>query len=282
MGTSAPPPGSDGGEGGGAPARNDPFDAVREAGFDEDTDWADLAAKVQYVDALTDPNRHFDTLENSLRQWGHLPEGASLSDMFSEEVDDDAEPEVSWGPPSQQQPQIIGYDAAGEPIFSAPPQQQSQQPQFDPQQFATTFEERLMSKIDQRIADGTQNVGRELLAQRMVDDVEAQMERAQQEHNLNDNESAYLWNNVRARLATANIENISQVRGIVEAEWQQIEQLANARAAALVDPSKRPPLTTDISGPAPSREAQQPGQDAFGSMMGETARRLGISPDSEY
>jgi hypothetical protein len=281
MGTSAPPPGSGGGEGGGAP---DPFAEIRQAGFDpENTDWNDLAAKIQYVDALTDPNRHFDTLENSLRQWGHLPEDASLSDLFTgeeEEVDEGP----AWQPPQPQgQPQIVGYDAAGEPIYSAPPQQyeQSQQPQWDPSQMET-FEQRLMSKIDQRINESTDNVGRELMAQRMVDDIEQQMERVAQAKNLNEQEAAYLWNNVRARIATSDIQNPAQVRGMVEAEWQQIENLANARAASLVDPSRRPPLTTDVSGPAPSREAQAPGTDAFGGMMGETARRLGISPSDEY
>jgi len=279
MSTEAPPPESGGGEGGGAP---DPFDAIRQAGLDPDSvDWADLAAKAEYVDALTDPNRHFDTLESSLRQWGHLPEGSNLSDMFASET----QPVPDEPPPWQQQqsqPEIVGYDAAGEPIFSQPPGQQNQ-PNFDPAQFAQQFEDRLLGQVDKRIQEQTTATQREIMAQRMVSDVEGQMEQVTQKYELSDQESAYLWNHVRSQLATMdNINDPRQVRGLVDQAWQQIDAITNARIAKMTDPSKRPPMTTGTEGPPPSREGQAPGQNAFEGMMSETARRLGLDGQGEY
>jgi len=273
MTTEAPPPGSDGGEGGGA--TDDPFAKIREAGLDPDSvDWADLAAKAQYVDALTDPNRHFDPLESSLRQWGHLPEGSSLSDMFAADAE-----EVEDTPPwvqSQQAPEIVGYDAAGEPVFSQPPGQQNQ-PNFDPAQFAQQFEDRLLKNVDKRIEERTTAQQRENMAQRMVNDIEGQMEQVTSKYELNEAESSYLWNHVRSQIVTMDVQDPRQVKGLVDQAWQQIDSIANARLARLTDPNaRRAPMTTDQSGPPPSRESQEPGQDAFGGMMQETARRLGL------
>lgn len=278
MTTEAPPPGSGDGEGGGAPP--DPFDAIRAAGLDPDTvDWADIAAKAQYVDALTDPNRHFDTLESSLRQWGHLPEGSSLSDMFSADADDDdANDTPPWQKP-QNEPQVIGYDAGGEPVYARPPGQQSE---FNPAEFAQQFEDRLLKNVDKRIEERSTAQTREIMAQRMVSDIEGQMEQVTQKYELNEGESAYLWNHVRSQLATMdNIQDPRQVKGLVDQAWQQIDAIANGRVAKLTDPNRKAPMTTDRTGPPPSRESPPPGTDAFGAMMNETATRLGLDGYTE-
>jgi hypothetical protein len=123
-----------------------------------------------------------------------------------------------------------------------------------------------------------------MTAQRMVSDIEGQMEQVSQKYELTDAESSYLWNHVRSQLATMdNVNDPRQVKGLVDQAWQQIDSIANARLAKLTDPNaKRPPMTTDQSGPPPSREGQAPGQNAFEGMMSETARRLGLDGQGEY
>lgn len=264
MSTNEPTPESGGGE---AP---DPFAPLRDAGFDPDnTNWAEVAAKASYVDALTDPNRHMDTLENSLREWGHLDEGQSLSDFFA-----DDEPEPTPMSPQQQPGGIIGYDVDGDPIYSAPPQQFQQppaQPQFDPQ----AMEQRIMDMVKEANA----NTQREVMATQMARDLEVQMESAKSQYNLNDEESAFLWSNVRDRIANMNIVDPSQMRGIVDQSWKQIDALANARLARIAQEAGQRPQTTDMTGPAPTGDAGVPGGSTWSEMMGETARRLGMQPE---
>lgn len=264
--------GPEGGDGAGAPAP-DPYAPLREAGFDPDaTDWAEVAAKAAYVDALTDPNRHFDTLEGSLREWGHLEEGQGLADLFGPPS---GPPEPSWGSPGEQQSQgdrrIIGYDPDDQPIYSAP--SQPVQPEFNPQ----ALEERLLSRVQEEIRGATDRTRQEMAANQMALDLEHQMEQAKTSNGLTDEEANFLWSNVRNKIGSMQgLTDASQIQGIVDQEWQRIEALATARLQRIAAQQGNAPRTTQSNGAPPVDNGQQTGESPWDSMMRSTANRLGI------
>lgn len=259
----------------------DPWSGAKEAGFDPaNTDWNAVAEGMQYLQALQDPNQHYDVLERSLQAWGHLPQGQSLSDVLGARG---PQPPGQPAPAPQAQPQqgeFLGWDPEGNPIWDelAPqmygPQQPPGQPGLDPSQ----LEERIIKRMREEVLPEHNS---EVQSQLLARDLDSQMQTLIADKGLSEGDAGFLWQYVVNALQ-ANDQNIGpqELRGFVQARYNELEQFANQRMGQVFQQQEKAPQTTPPAGleAAPEGPNRQPGEDWIAQAVRRTGDRLGVNP----
>lgn len=223
-----------------APSAPDPWQPWQQAGFAPDQNPYELRTQLDWVQAITDENRHESELERSLREWGHLPEGVSLQEMKQwAQQQAQARQDPFGGMQPQQQPQYLGQ----QPEYADP----YQQPVLDPAQLRQGVE----SILEQRLAQERQNFEQQLAAQRLQDDLARQFERVSTQHSLSDIDRARLAREVDYRLRTGEIQNQEQLAKVTETAWKELAEWRAQAVAQAVQAQQGAPRTMTPTGATP-------------------------------
>lgn len=215
-----------------------------------------------WVGELTNPETHETALESALRQWGHLGDDESLQDLIA--YRDSIRQE-------QQDPfsRLIGDE---EPEFPSPEQQNPyEQNLIDPYELREVWQRDMQQVMEQE----RQQMQQQMQTERLVQDLQGQLEKVSADQGLDEDEKAFLWEAATTKLVNQQVD-LQDVPQLMSQTWNQIDSLYQKRVARSAKSVNDGPRT---SVPAAGAPADAPQGRGIQSALARTAERLGIQPE---
>lgn len=248
----------DGGEG----VSGASWEAWEKAGIDPgELNPYEVRQYVDWVSELTAADSHEATLEQALRRWGHLGDDESLSDLMAIRDQIRAEREDPFaGYVDQQYYEPYGqsedYGAYG------------QDSGIDPYQLRDVWR----ADMQQEMAREREALQQQIQTERLVSDLQSQLDRVSNENGLDEPEKAFLWESAIARLQNQQVD-LDEVPHVMQSTWDQIDTLYQKRMARAATSSNAGPAT---SSPPAGVPGDAPAGRGIQSALARTAERLGI------
>jgi len=255
--------------------QSDPWASARAAGFDpEQTDWDAVAQGLGYLNDLSNPDMHKQVVERSLHEWGHLPENMTLDDIVA--ANQPAPPGQAQSAQANPFPtEPYGYTVDGDPIWHNPQQQppQAQNIEFDPEEFKQQIETEMREKLLPE-AEG------KMQAQMIARDLDTQMAALVGDKGLNEQDTAFLWDYVTAKLERTDELGPRDIEGYIGARYKELESFSANRMGEMVKEQMDAPNTVpqQSSGEVGQELQRQPNRNWIQSAVEQTGRRMGIDP----
>lgn len=243
------------------------WDAWEKAGIDpSEMNPYEVRQYVDWVSELTAADSHEATLEQALRQWGHLGDNESLQeimqirDSLRQERDD---PFVGY---SQEPEYGEQYDQQYDQQFA--PQQD---PSIDPYQLRDIWRADMQEEFQRE----RQEMQQQIQTERLVSDLQGQLDNVANSNGLEEGEKAFLWEAAVSRLQNNQVE-LEDVPSLMTDTWNQIDSLYQKRMARAATSTNSGPST---SSPPSGVPGAIQGNRGIASAVARTAERLGIPQD---
>lgn len=247
-----------------APPQSDPWAPWQQAGFAPDQNPYELRQHLDWVQAITDENRHEAELERSLREWNHLPEGVTFAEMKAAAQQLAASRQ---DPFAQQQPQYAPEPQNPyQPGYEDPNAYQQPQPGVDPNQLRQVWQQ----DMQQILAQERQQFEQQMAAQRIQDDLTRQMERVAGQNNLTDADRTWVGREMNRRLQTGEVQNPQQLATLVEDVWKELADYRQQAVASVLSAQNGAPRTLTPTGATPGNVP--PPMGIKGAMANMAAR----------
>ena len=226
---------------------------------------------VDWVSELTSADSHEATLEQALRQWGHLGDDESLQeimqirDSLRQERDDPfaayaqqpQDPYAYGNPYEQQDPYGAQY---GQPDSGV-----------DPYQLRDIWRADMQEELQRE----RQEMQQQIQTERLVSDLQGQLDHVANDNGLEEGEKAFLWEAAISRLQNNQVE-LQDVPSLMTDTWSQIDSLYQKRMARAATSTNAGPST---SAPPAGIPGDVQGGRGIQSAVARTAERLGIPQD---
>lgn len=219
---------------------------------------------VDWVGELTSNDTHEQALENALRQWGHLGEEESLQDLLSLRDQMRQQQEDPFGR------LVGGEDEGGE-------YEGFEEPGYQEQNLIDPYELREVWQRDmqQQLAQERQAMQEQIQTERLVQDLQGQLEHVASDQGLDEDEKAFLWEAATQKLINRQVD-VSDVPNLMDQTWKQIDALYQKRVARVAKASDGQPRT---SVPPAGVPGDGPGGRGLSQALAKTAEALGIQPE---
>lgn len=239
------------------------WEAWEKAGIDpSELNPYEVRQYVDWVSELTSADSHEATLEQALRRWGHLSDDESLSDLMAIRDQLRAEQEDPFAGYVDQQ-QYANTDEQYEDYNNY-----GADNGLDPYQLRDVWR----ADMQQELAREREQLQQQIQTERLVSDLQGQLDRVSNDQGLEEPERAFLWESAIARLQNQQVD-LDEVPYLMESTWEQIDSLYQKRMARAAASTNSGPSTSappsGVPGDAPSGRGIQ-------SALARTAERLGI------
>lgn len=215
---------------------------------------------VDWVGELTSNETHEQALENALRQWGHLGEDESLQDLMN--LRDQIR---------QQQEDPFANFSGDEEDFEFEDPGYQEQNLIDPYELREVWQRDMQNQLAQE----RQAMQEQLQTERLVQDLQSQLEQVASGQGLDEDEKAFLWEAATTKLVNRQVD-LGDVPSLMNDTWKQIDSLYQKRVARSAKTSDGQPRTSVPPGGSP---ADVPGGRGLQQALAKTAEALGIQPD---
>lgn len=258
-------------EGGESGSSENPWGAWEQAGVDSSMNPYEVRQYVDWVQDLTGPETHERALEQAMHQWGHLDEGESLADLMAIRDHLRAEREDPFNQYAQQEEQDPRYEADDD-YQGRYEEQQAQSNFVDPNQLREVWQQDMAQYMNQQ----RQQMAEELEAERIVDDLNRQLDKLGESQGLEARDKELVWNIAVQQIQNQDLEP-DDLAGIMDRTWSELNDLYARKFAEAAKKTSSAPSTTHSPSGAPADS--QPKQGGLEAAMKRMADSLGVDPE---
>ena len=221
---------------------------------------------VDWVGELTSADSHEATLEQALRRWGHLNDDESFQDLIALRDQLRSEREDPFAVMNQP-PDYDDYGdyANTQESYDEP---YGQQPALDPYALREIWKQDMQQELQRE----REELQQQLQTERLVNDLQGQLENVASSQNLDEAEKEFLWETAMTRLTNQQVD-LQDVPSLMESTWNAIDDMYQKRVARAAGRTNSAPSTTGSASATPSDVQQVAG---IKSAIARTAERLGI------
>jgi hypothetical protein len=215
-----------------------------------------------WVGELTNAETHESALESAMRQWGHLGDDESLQDLIQYR---DQLRQQRNDPFAQYQQE--GYDEY-DPYEYQHQQGIPEHNLIDPNELREVWRQDMQAQLAQE----REQMNQQMQTERLVQDLQGQLESVSSSQGLDEDEKAFLWEAATTRLVNQQVD-LQDVPRLMENTWSQIDSLYQKRVARSARSQSGQPRT---SVPAAGTPSDSPSGRGLSQALAKTAEALGI------